>query len=568
MMTTLRIAGGRVYDPANGVDGEVRDICVDRGRIVESVPAHATTVDARGLVVMPGGVDIHCHIAGPKVSHARCLEPERRRDDVMRRRMIGVAGSSRTTGDAVSPVTVLRSGTGGLVPSTFATGYRYAGLGYTTAFEAAVPSIGARQAHHELNDTPVIDKGFYLLLGNDEMLLDLLDRGDTAGVRPHVASRLAAARAYAVKLVNPGGIAAWKDGEQVTGLDDAVRGERVTPRRIVQALADAVDALALPHPVHIHCNNLGVPGNAATTLATMQALEGRRAHFTHLQFHAYGRTPDGQIASGARPLIDYIDAHPELSIDVGQVMFGPATTMTADARVAALLHQLTGRRWVDIDIELESGCGIVPFEYRERNRVHALQWAIGLELFLLAKDPWRVVLSTDHPNGGSFLSYPRLIRLLMDRSFRDDRLRRVHPDTIAGTALADGLAREYSLFEIAIITRAAPARLLGLERKGHLGPGADADITLYDPDDDIEAMFSTPRYVFKSGELIIEDGELCNHTRGATHHLTLPDEAPHDDGAFAEFLARHGTLDVDDYRIDEDEVERAEAIAVIPRSSR
>lgn len=394
------------------------------------------------------------------------------------------------------------------------------------------------------------------------MLLDLLDRGDTAGVRPHVASRLAAARAYAVKLVNPGGIAAWKDGEQVTGLDDPVRGDRVTPRRIVQTLADAVDTLALPHPVHIHCNNLGVPGNAATTLAAMEALEGRRAHFTHLQFHAYGRTPDGRMTSGVRPLVEYIDAHPELSIDVGQVMFGPATTMTADARVAALLHQLTGRRWVDIDVELESGCGIVPFEYRERNRVHALQWAIGLELFLLAKDPWRVVLSTDHPNGGSFLAYPRLIRLLMDRAFRDDELRRVHPDAIAGTALADGLAREYSLFEIAIITRAAPARLLGLERKGHLGPGADADITLYQPADDIEAMFSTPRYVFKSGELIIEDGELCGETRGATYHVDIPNDIQGDDVVFTDFLAAHGTLDVDDYRIDEDEIDAAEGIAL------
>ena len=31
---TLRIAGGRVYDPANGVDGEVRDVCLDDGKVV------------------------------------------------------------------------------------------------------------------------------------------------------------------------------------------------------------------------------------------------------------------------------------------------------------------------------------------------------------------------------------------------------------------------------------------------------------------------------------------------------------------------------------------------------
>ena len=63
----IRIAGGRVYDPANGVAGEVRDVCVQDGKIVADVPAHARRIDARGMVVMPGGVDIHAHIAGPKV---------------------------------------------------------------------------------------------------------------------------------------------------------------------------------------------------------------------------------------------------------------------------------------------------------------------------------------------------------------------------------------------------------------------------------------------------------------------------------------------------------------------
>ena len=57
-------------------------------------------------------------------------------------------------------------------------------------------------------------------------------------------------------------------------------------------------------------------------------------------------------------------------------------------------------------MELETGCGIVPYSYTERAAVSVLQWAVGLELFLLSADPWRVVLSTDHPNGGSFQSYP------------------------------------------------------------------------------------------------------------------------------------------------------------------
>ena len=182
--------------------------------------------------------------------------------------------------------------------------------------------------------------------------------------------------------------------------------------------------------------------------------------------------------------------------------------MTADAPVSAVLHEITRGRWVNADIEVETGCGIVPFAYRERNYVHALQWAIGLELFLLSRDPWRIVLSTDHPNGGSFLSYPRLIRLLMDREFRNEQIGRVNKQAMKRTVLLDDLDREYTLEEIAIITRAGPARLLGLRDKGHLGVGADADVTIYDDRADREEMFSTPRYVIKDGHAVVEDGEL------------------------------------------------------------
>src|SRR4029077_5990822 len=100
-------------------------------------------------------------------------------------------------------------------------------------------------------------------------------------------------------------------------------------------------------------------------------------------------------------------------------------------------------------VELETGCGIVPYEYKEKAAVAALQWAVGLELFLLARDPWQVVLSTDHPHGGSFLAYPELVPLLMERTYRDERLKRVNQKLLGGSALLDGLTREYSLSEIA-----------------------------------------------------------------------------------------------------------------------
>jgi formylmethanofuran dehydrogenase subunit A len=492
----LRIAQGRVYDPANGIDGEVRDVCLDGATVVEELPSDAPRIDARGMVVMPGGVDIHSHIAGPKVNAARKLTPEEH------------------TGDVLDRTAIARSGTGGTVPSTFATGYRYALLGYTTVVDAATPPLAARHTLAELRDTPIVDKAFLVLMGNNLSLFDLI-RDGAGSLTEAVAWWLEATGGYGVKLVNPGGVEMWKHGNRnVTSLDDEVEGLGVTPRRVLEAIAGSVDELGLPHPVHVHCNNLGVAGNWRTTLDTLGTLQGRRAHLAHLQFHAYGGTPGKRPRSRAPELAEHLDAHPEHSADIGQVMFGPATTMTADAPVSALLREVTGGKWVNADLEAETGCGIVPLAYRERNFVHALQWGIGLELFLLSRDPWRVVLSTDHPNGGSFLSYPRLIRLLMDREFRNEQIGRVNQKAIRRTVLGDDLEREYTLGEIAIITRAGPARLLGLADKGHLGVGADADVTVYVEHEDREQMFATPRYVVKGGRVIVEDGELRDTPAG------------------------------------------------------
>src|SRR5918997_1581154 len=236
----LRIEQGRVYDPANGIDGEVRDVCLEDGTVVEELPSHAPRIDARGMVVMPGGVDIHSHIAGPAVNSARELTPEEHREDVLDR------------------MAIMRSGTGGTVPSTFATGYRYALLGYTTVVDAATPPLAARHTLAELRDTPIVDKAFLVLMGNNLSLFDLI-RG-AGPVTEAVAWWLEATGGYGGKLVNPGGVEMWKHGNRnVPSPDDEVEGLGVTPRRVLEAIAGSVDELGLPHPVHVHCNNLGVP---------------------------------------------------------------------------------------------------------------------------------------------------------------------------------------------------------------------------------------------------------------------------------------------------------------------
>ena len=495
-MALVRWADGIVYDPRNGVDGAVRDLWALDGKIIAAQLVGTLadrTFDLAGLVVMPGGVDMHAHIAGPKVNVARKLRPEDRRDSAPFHR----------TG-------LVRSGTGGSTPTTFVTGYLYAGLGYTTVFDAAIPPLGARHTLEEFHDTPAIDKGFFVLTGNNHYAMRQIAAGESARLRAFCAWLLNSTCGYALKVVNPGGVEVWKQGANALAhLDDIVPGFNTTPRAIVREIARTADELRLPHAVHIHCNQLGMPGNWTTTLETMRAVEGHRGHFTHIQFHSYGGGPDdqGTFCSKVPQLAEYVNNHPNITVDVGQVVFGETTSMTGDGPLGHYLHKVTGRKWFNSDTECEGGCGIVPITYQEKSFVHALQWAIGLEWYLLVNDPWQIAMSTDHPNGGAFVAYPEIIALLMSRDYRREVLKRLPARVLERCTLAD-LDREYTLSEIAIITRGAPAKMLGLPHKGQLGPGADADIVVYTPQPDRRAMFELPRYVFKAGELIVEQGEI------------------------------------------------------------
>ncbi|WP_165063893.1 formylmethanofuran dehydrogenase subunit A [Paludisphaera rhizosphaerae] len=505
-MSTLKIAGGRIIDPRNRADDVVGDVWIQDGRIV-APPTDADaradrTIDARGCIVMPGGVDVHSHVAGSKVNAARIMRPEERRgeDRVMRRWRD------------------FRSGTIGSVPSSFTTGYLYAGLGYTTAVDAAIPPLGARQAHAEFADVPLIDKAMLVLMGNNHLILDAVRERDPERVRRTVAWLLDSAKGFGVKAVNPGGVEQWKlGGSRIAQWDDCVDHFEVTPRDVVVALADAVDTLGLPHPLHFHGLNLGLPGNWEQTLEGMQALDGRRVHMAHIQFHSYGGTPDrpADFGSEVGPLAGYVNAHEGITVDVGQVMFGETTSMTADGPTGHYLANLLGRKWYNHDVEQEDGCGVSPIVYEDRNFIHALQWAIGLEWFLRVDDPWKVAMSTDHPNGASFRAYPDVVALLMSKNLRDEVMARLPEKVRSRTSLGD-LSREYTLREIAVVTRAGPARILGLDRKGHLGPGADGDVTIYMPDDDRRRMFAFPRWVVKGGEIIVEVGELRSAPGGVT----------------------------------------------------
>ena len=525
-----RIAGGRVLDPANKRDA-IGDVWLEAERIVAPPQGgHADeTFDATGHIVMAGGIDIHSHIAGANVNTARLLLPEQHRAHAPR--------------PAATPL----SNAGW---STYQTGRLYAQMGFTTVVEPAVSPHHALHAHLELADTPVIDKAILAILGNDDFGLSLMrDGAGPNAIRDHVAWTLQSTKALGLKVINAGGVAAFKDNVRSFSFDDVVPHYGVSSRQIVKSLQRAVHELGVPHPLHVHCNNLGLPGNFKTALETIAAAEDLPLHLAHLQFYGYGGEGKQGFSSAAPKLAEAVNAAKNVTVDVGQAMFGQTVTISSDVlRQFSARGQASPKKYAIVDGDANGG-GVMPYNYKAGSFANAVQFVVGLELFLLIEDPWRVFFTTDHPNGAPFTAYPDLFALLMSRDVRAEWLAKLPAEVAAVTTLAS-LTREYSWGEIAIMTRAAPARLLGLGDRGHLAPGARADVAVYRPGPDLAATFREAARVYKDGDPVVRDGVLTHYRFGRALNVSPAPDAAMVKRIGAYYESRHG-LDADLLRVPE-----------------
>ncbi|WP_404306712.1 formylmethanofuran dehydrogenase subunit A [Neorhodopirellula lusitana] len=540
-----------VAESADSATKSAQEIWMRDDRLIEAPPKGTVAdreYDASGCIAMAGSIDLHTHIGGGKLTLARMLL----RDQMPPWR--------EAVGELPDDMLPSQSH---FLPSAAVTAQRYLDMGYTTCLEPAVIPCNARSAHAEMADVRGLDTGGYCLLGNDDVLLQMISEGvEQEIVNAYVAWMVTATRCIAVKVVNPGGINAFKFNQRTFDVDTPHPHYNITPGKIIRTLCRAVHEIGLVHPLHVHCSNLGVPGNIESALATIQAADGYPIHLTHAQFHCYGTDGPYKFSSASQKLVEAMRKNPNVTIDVGQIMFGQTVTISADS-----MHQYTNsahakpRKSVLVDIECEAGCGVVPFKYRRKEFVNSLQWAIGLELFLMIDDPSRVFLTTDHPNGAPFTAYPHLLALLSDKSLRETALAEIHPDAAASSSLG-GLGREYSLDDIAVMTRSGPAAILGLQDRGTLRPGGIADVVIYQSQDNVEAMFRQPKMVFKSGRLIRRDG--ASEVEPGT---ALPDQtlAANVAGGSLEIDRKHlagfrdryskfGTFQFDRLWIDEDEM--------------
>ncbi|MCK9375066.1 MAG: amidohydrolase family protein [Syntrophobacterales bacterium] len=219
----LKIAGGRLFDPAGGWDGEVGDLFIRDGRIVAEMGEADTVIEARGQVVAPAGIELR--------------------------------GQAATYG-----LDFLRLTNG--VPSLQELGESYALLGYTHVHEPLLTAWTAGYVQRQLAGLPVVDTSASLVLNLRELDLWLNSPEHLREIGQTLNYLLEATRSLNFRVVEP--FVRYRQDVYVHRSLDLDRTLEVLadlaratgPRMILEASPEVLRA-GLPEPAAFHLAALG-----------------------------------------------------------------------------------------------------------------------------------------------------------------------------------------------------------------------------------------------------------------------------------------------------------------------
>jgi formylmethanofuran dehydrogenase subunit A len=409
----LVIRGGKVFDPGSGWDGAGRDLFIENGRLVEHLPEVDQVIDARGLAVTPGAIDLRSSVAGYGQNLLRLW--------------------------------------GGL-PSPRELGESYALLGYTHIHEPHMTVATANYVHHELAAIPIVDASASLTLNLRDVDIHLKDGAQLPEVSAAWAYLLEHSRGLNFRLVEPF-VRYRQDFYQHRSLSVEVVAE-LLPRLVELAgcllmMEASPELLAADLPV-LPGLHLGALGPA---LVSEGLFDKARQHLQNGISADMGLLPPTPQA-GLPPLPVKIDLDWFRPFDLN-------VPPTPEVACRALHLALAGRR----DNLAFSGA-------------------------TLAQTP---------PS-----SYPRLFSWLGEA---DSRPR--------GWCVDVPLS-PYTINDWLTCTRTLPARVLGLGDRGHLRPGARADVALYDlPGAGTftarQENLHRCRLLLKAGEIVVNNFAVVNY---------------------------------------------------------
>jgi formylmethanofuran dehydrogenase subunit A len=407
----LKIAGGRVFDPAQGWEGETRDLYIDGDRLVSRLSKVDTVIEARDLAVVPGGIDLRGQVATFGLNFLRLW---------------------------------------GLVPNHAKLGEIYALQGYTHVHEPFLTLATAGYVHRELFALPVVDVSASLVVNLRDLDLVLKDEERLAELAETLRFFQEMARTLNFRILEP-----WVRHRQ-----DFYSYRTLSPAKTLELLTR-------------------LAGELKTTLmveASPEVLENTLPEPRAFHLSALGP------ALGTDELVDAALAHLERGTTADLGFIWP--------------QELPGGNGVPIhvDLGLSRPLSLKPATEKPQAR-RAL-------LLALAAPNTQAAFSGAGAVLGPVAHYPDFFAWLGDRQARQE---------FWGE---EDRSREFSFSDWIWATRTLPAKLLGLADRGHLAPGARADIALFDLPPDADRGWPHQvggcQMLIKSGTVVVENGSLVH----------------------------------------------------------
>ncbi len=505
-MSNLIIKNGIVFDPINNISGEKKDLLIESGKIVEKFKhtnsKDTKSIDASGKTVIPGAIDIHTHIASQQTNNIRLLGSKNKEFQQF------------WNGLTLDYLTK-----------------EYLKKGYTFIVEANVfPSL-AKQTIFNFGQIPILDKAMLINASNLWPLELEYQRGDIEKMSVFISDLLDLVKGFGLKIYNPFEAEEWDFKEIRDDITTNGRLYNFNALAVFRNMTKTIEQIGLHHSIHAHIDGYESEIGELNAIKVLEDIKTqglkpsqssqtkiKRSQIFHLAHaSAYSFNDDTK-------LINFFNSNDNFDLDLGFISFNPINPLiTSDRRLINkyLDKKKTPKKYPIIKGAFESeGDHFETFRtLKKNNSEYCRLWSNALNLALRIKDKWKLQFSINFPNYAHLTDIPEILSWLLNKNSRNTFMENMNNEFKQDNPIFS-IENIFSINDLIIITRASPAKSLGLgDIKGNLGIGADADINILNINlqekdsasqiDEIKKAFSDIDTVIKNG-IIVKQGEKIN----------------------------------------------------------
>jgi len=502
-MSKLLLKNGTIFDPFNNIAGEIKDILIEEGKIVEkfSNEKDVKEIDGKNKTIIPSAIDIHSHIASQQLSWIRLLGTKNAK---------------------------FKQEWKGLTFENIAKSY--ISNGFTFIVEANVfPSL-VKQTIFNLKQIPVIDKAMLLNLSNYWPLELEFQRGMEEEATIFLSDLLDKTKGFGFKVYNPFEAENWNFQKLRENLSQKGRLYNFNPIDIYEKFVRYNEKLRLPHSIHAHIEgyeNIEGKKNLNLLLDKIQSLElspisDKTSKFEKNQIFHLAHASSYNIDGDNDNILSLLNSNDKFDLDLGFCGFNEINPLITNDRrlINSLQINVNTHKLIRSAVEFEGDTFATFRNFDKKNKIHCNIWANALDLALNIKNMWQMQFSINFPNYAMVEDIPEIITWLISKEARANFMKNLNQESLKNHNLNNS-NKELNFNDIVILSRSSPAKSLGIGfYKGNLGIGSDGDLNILDiniNEINLSKEYKKLASSLRNIEFVIKDGEIIK--KGSNFNL-------------------------------------------------